>query len=143
MVAIVLRHGHGVAGRPAARNNAYFVHRVAVGQHARHNGVDNARFAVADAGAFMRDMAAQAAAAGRAGADEEGRPLVLLMDPPRAGSTEEFLRAAVQLAPEVVMSATVVMPLDRDSRPPRMAESYQSATSIFADSSRMVIIQVA
>ena len=100
MVAIVLRHGHGVAGRPAARNNAYFVHRVAVGQHARHNGVDNARFAVADAGAFMRDMAAQAAAVGRAGTDEEGRPLVLLMDPPRAGSTEEFLRAAVQLAPE-------------------------------------------
>lgn len=33
-------------------------------QNARHNGVDNARFAVADAGAFMRDMAAQAAAAG-------------------------------------------------------------------------------
>ena len=50
---------------------------------------------------------------------------------------------AVQLAPEVVMSATVVMPLDSDSRPPRMAESYQSATSIFADSSRMVMIQVA
>ena len=69
-------------------------------QNARHNGVDNARFAVADAGAFMRDMAAQAAAVGRAGTDEEGRPLVLLMDPPRAGSTEEFLRAAVQLAPE-------------------------------------------
>ena len=112
-------------------------------QNARHNGVDNARFAVADAGAFMRDMAAQAAAAGRAGTDEEGRPLVLLMDPPRAGSTEEFLRAAVQLAPEVVMSATVVMPLDSDSRPPRMAESYQSATSILADSSRMVMIQVA
>ena len=72
-------------------------------QNARHNGVDNARFAVADAGAFMRDMAAQAAAAGRAGADEEGRPLVLLMDPPRAGSTEEFLRAAVQLAPERIV----------------------------------------
>ena len=65
------------------------------------------------------------------------------MDPPRAGSTEEFLRAAVQLAPEVVMSATVVMPLESDSRPPRMAESYQSATSILADSSRMVMIQVA
>ena len=72
-------------------------------QNARHNGVDNARFAVADAGAFMRDMAAQAAAAGRAGTDEEGRPLVLLMDPPRAGSTEEFLRAAVQLAPERIV----------------------------------------
>ena len=68
-------------------------------QNARHNGVDNARFVVGDAGAFMRDMAAEAAAAGRAGVDEDGRPLVLLMDPPRAGSSEEFLRAAVQLAP--------------------------------------------
>lgn len=68
-------------------------------QNARHNGVDNARFVTDDAGVFMRDMAADAAAAGRAGVDEDGRPLVLLMDPPRAGSTEEFLSAAVQLAP--------------------------------------------
>ena len=59
------------------------------------------------------------------------------------GANMRMNRMAVQLAPEVVMSATVVMPLDSDSRPPRMAESYQSATSIFADSSRMVMIQVA
>lgn len=68
-------------------------------QNACHNGVDNARFVTGDAGVFMRDMAADVAAAGRAGVDEDGRPLVLLMDPPRAGSTEEFLSAAVQLAP--------------------------------------------
>ena len=72
-------------------------------QNARHNGVDNAQFVVGDAGAFMRDMAAEAAAAGRAGVDENGRPLVLLMDPPRAGSSEEFLRAAVQLAPSRIV----------------------------------------
>ena len=68
-------------------------------QNARHNGVDNARFVAGDAGDFMRDMAADAETAGRVGADEQGRPFVLLMDPPRAGSSEEFLRAAVQLAP--------------------------------------------
>ena len=51
----------------------------------------------------MRDVAAEAAAAGRAGVDENGRPLVLLMDPPRAGSSEEFLRAAVQLAPSRIV----------------------------------------
>ena len=72
-------------------------------QNARHNGVDNAQFVVGDAGAFMRDMAAEAAAAGRARVDENGRPLVLLMDPPRAGSSEEFLRAAVQLAPSRIV----------------------------------------
>ena len=37
------------------------------------------------------------------GRDENGRPLVLLMDPPRAGSSEEFLRAAVQLAPSRIV----------------------------------------
>lgn len=68
-------------------------------QNARHNGVDNARFVTGDAGNFMCDMAADAETAGRVGADEQGRPFVLLMDPPRAGSSEEFLRAAVQLAP--------------------------------------------
>ena len=64
-------------------------------QNARHNGVDNAEFVTADAGAFLRELAADAA---------PGRePVVLLMDPPRAGSTEEFLSAAVRLAPERIV----------------------------------------
>ena len=83
-------------------------------QNARHNGVDNAEFVTADAGAFLRELAADAAservaAAGKvsAGAVPDaapGRePVVLLMDPPRAGSTEEFLSAAVRLAPERIV----------------------------------------
>ncbi len=61
--------------------------------NARHNGVENAEFVAADAGAFMRELAAS-----REGI-AENEDLVLLMDPPRAGSTPEFLDAAVALAP--------------------------------------------
>ena len=43
------------------------------------------------------------------------------------------LFTAVQEAPVAVISATVVMPLDRASRPPRMAESNQSTASRRAD----------
>jgi len=56
--------------------------------NARHNGVENARFVAADAGDFMRGMA-----------DAGERADVVLMDPPRAGSTSEFLDALVRLAP--------------------------------------------
>ena len=61
-------------------------------ENARHNGVENARFAAADATEFMRDLAA----------DGE-RVDVVLMDPPRAGSTPEFLDACAQLAPARVV----------------------------------------
>ena len=61
-------------------------------ENARHNGVENARFVAADAGDFMRELAAQGEAVD-----------VLLMDPPRAGSTEEFLDAAAQLAPSRIV----------------------------------------
>ena len=95
--------------------------------NARHNGVENADFVAADASAFMRDLAAgqtelagdragraglaAGLAAGRAGqAELASGPLsdaasfspeetVLFMDPPRAGSTEEFLDAAAVLSP--------------------------------------------
>ena len=73
----------GVEERPDAvadaRNNA------------RHNGID-AEFVAADAGAFMRDLAAR------------GESLdVLLMDPPRSGSTPDFLKAACTLAPRRIV----------------------------------------
>ena len=61
-------------------------------QNARHNGVDNAEFVAADATAFMEDLA-------RDGLPEDAGDLVILMDPPRAGSTERFLRAAASLKP--------------------------------------------
>ena len=57
-------------------------------ENARHNGIENARFTAADAGSFMRE----AAAAGE-------RVDVVFMDPPRAGSTPEFLDSLAQLAP--------------------------------------------
>ena len=57
-------------------------------ENAKHNGVENARFVAADAGDFMRQQAA-------AGTHVD----VLLMDPPRAGASEEFLDAAAALAP--------------------------------------------
>ena len=67
----------GVEERPDAvadaRNNA------------RHNGIKRAEFVAADAGEYMHRMA------------DEGAPLdVLMMDPPRAGSTPEFLKAACE-----------------------------------------------
>lgn len=61
-------------------------------ENARHNGVENATFEVGDAGAFMASRA------------QEGQALdVLLMDPPRAGSTEELLSAAVSMAPSRIV----------------------------------------
>lgn len=62
--------------------------------NARHNGVANAEFVARDATAFMEELAASG---------ERPRPLVLLMDPPRAGSTPAFLRAACELAPERIV----------------------------------------
>ncbi|RDB64621.1 23S rRNA (uracil(1939)-C(5))-methyltransferase RlmD [Gordonibacter sp. 28C] len=61
-------------------------------ENARHNGVENARFVVDDAGAFMRKAAA-----------EGERPDVVLMDPPRAGSSEEFLESLAACAPARVV----------------------------------------
>lgn len=74
----------GVEERPDAvadaRNNA------------RHNGIAAAEFVADDAGAFMRTLAAR------------GEELdVLLMDPPRSGSTLDFLKAACTLAPHRIV----------------------------------------
>lgn len=60
--------------------------------NAARNGVRNARFYCEDAGRFLLRMAA------------EGRHLdVLLMDPPRSGSDEAFLRAVNTLRPQKVV----------------------------------------
>lgn len=95
-------------------------------QNARHNGVENAEFVTADAAALMRELAAvreagsdgaapqDAAAPALAGLRVGSQPAVLsraldpantvlFMDPPRAGSSEEFLRAAGAFAPARIM----------------------------------------
>ena len=61
-------------------------------QNARHNGIENAEFVAADATDFMEGLA-------REGLPEDAGELVILMDPPRAGSTERFLQAAASLSP--------------------------------------------
>lgn len=63
-------------------------------QNARHNGVENATFMTADAAELMRDLAQ---GAGSFSLDPANT--VLFMDPPRAGSSEAFLRAAATFAP--------------------------------------------
>lgn len=60
--------------------------------NARHNGIDNADFFTGDAGEFMVDMSTS------------GRSLdVALMDPPRSGASEAFLKATCALLPERIV----------------------------------------
>ena len=60
--------------------------------NARHNGVRNARFVAADATAWMLDAARQGLKAD-----------VVFMDPPREGSTPQFLTSLARLAPRRVV----------------------------------------
>ena len=60
--------------------------------NAKRNAVSNIRFFHEDAGAFMLHMA------------ENGEKAdVVIMDPPRTGSTEEFLTAVAKLAPQRIV----------------------------------------
>jgi 23S rRNA (uracil1939-C5)-methyltransferase len=61
-------------------------------RNARRNGIRNIRFYQNDAGVFMNQMAAQGA-----------RADVVFLDPPRTGSTEEFLRSAARIAPSRIV----------------------------------------
>ena len=88
--------GTGTIGLVAAKNGASSVTGVDTvesairdaRQNARHNGVQNAQFVVADAAEFMEEQA-------NAGATTD----VVFMDPPRQGSNERFLDALCALAP--------------------------------------------
>ena len=60
--------------------------------NAKHNGVKNARFFAADATRWIRE----AAAAGE-------KADVIFMDPPREGSTPEFLASVARMAPKRVV----------------------------------------
>ena len=60
--------------------------------NAKENGIENAEFITADASKYLKS------------AVKEGlRASVLFMDPPRAGSSEEFLAAASRLEPDVIV----------------------------------------
>ncbi len=60
--------------------------------NAKQNYITNVRFAAADAGKFMTDLAQQ-----------NVRIDVVFMDPPRAGSDEAFLSSLVKLGPKKVI----------------------------------------
>ncbi|MBQ9069156.1 MAG: class I SAM-dependent RNA methyltransferase [Eggerthellaceae bacterium] len=61
-------------------------------QNAAHNGIDNAQFVAQDAGEFLSAYAAV------------GNTVdIVLMDPPRAGASEDFLRSLAHLAPRRIV----------------------------------------
>ncbi len=60
--------------------------------NAKLNGIKNVRFYKADATRFLGQMA-----------EEQAEADVLFLDPPRSGSTEEFLNSAAQLAPKRIV----------------------------------------
>lgn len=70
--------------------------------NAKHNGIDNATFVCADATDFLQDITSSISTE-VSEANEVERSLTILMDPPRAGSTEEFLEAAVRLQPKRIV----------------------------------------
>lgn len=60
--------------------------------NARRNGIENIEFYTADASDFMVEMAKMGKTAD-----------VVIMDPPRAGSDERFMRSVVTLSPEKIV----------------------------------------
>lgn len=60
--------------------------------NARRNGIDSAKFYAADAGDFMKELAARGESAD-----------VVITDPPRAGCSREFLQSLLTLAPNRVV----------------------------------------
>ena len=61
-------------------------------ENARLNGIDNIRFFKGDAGDFMDDMCMSGE-----------RANVVIMDPPRSGSSMKFLRSVIRLRPDRVV----------------------------------------
>lgn len=92
--------GTGTIGIIAAKNGAKNVIGVELNKdavkdaiaNAKRNQIENIRFTCADATEFILDMAAA-----KHSVD------VIMMDPPRAGSTEQFLDAVAALAPPRVV----------------------------------------
>ena len=60
--------------------------------NAKENGIRNARFIVGDAGRYMEELA-----------DAGERADIIFMDPPRSGSTEQFIDAACRMDPSRIV----------------------------------------
>ena len=78
------KEGIGVELNPDAVRDAV--------KNAKHNQMKNIRFYQEDAGRFMEKMAALGEKAD-----------VVFMDPPRSGSTEQFMKSVVTLAPKKIV----------------------------------------
>ena len=63
-------------------------------KNAQHNGIEGAEFVAADATELLKGMASEGSVSGR---------VVLFMDPPRTGSSPEFLDAAAALRPDRIV----------------------------------------
>jgi 23S rRNA (uracil1939-C5)-methyltransferase len=110
---ICAKQGAGVIGvevnRSACRDAA---------ENAKRNQLENIRFCNEDAGKFMQRMA-----------KEGGSCDVLLMDPPRAGASPAFLRAAAALLPErIVYVSCKIETLERDLK--QLVQSGYRVTDI-------------
>ncbi len=83
------------------------------GVNAKRNRLANAQFTCADAGEYLKGMAAA------------GKNLsVLVMDPPRSGSSEDFLKACLTLKPErIVYVSCNPDTFARDAK--RLAKQYR------------------
>ena len=92
--------GIGTIGIIAARNGAASVIGVELNkdavkdavQNARANDLKNIRFYQGDAGEFME-----------AASEEDEKPDVVFMDPPRAGSDKKFLSSLIKMSPKTVV----------------------------------------
>lgn len=71
--------------------------------NAKANGVGNAEFVRADATEFMKGMVGKVSGTNKNKADMPPHPDVIIMDPPRAGATEEFLKTVATTAPARVV----------------------------------------
>ena len=61
-------------------------------QNAKANQLNNIRFFKGDAGEFMELVA-----------EEDKKPDIVMMDPPRAGSSEQFLSSLIKMSPKTVV----------------------------------------
>lgn len=92
--------GIGIIGIIAAKNGAGSVIGIELNkdavkdavQNARANDLKNIRFYQGDAGEFME-----------AASEEDEKPDVVFMDPPRAGSDKKFLSSLIKMSPKTVV----------------------------------------
>ena len=94
IIVIIITIGLAAAGRARRVLGVEFNPSAArcAAQNARANGAGNARFLCADATACLQGMAARGE-----------RADVVFLDPPRAGSTPEFLGAVDRMGPERIV----------------------------------------